>query len=397
MRLLPALLFLITTVTLRAEVRKWTNTDGRVIEAEYVRSHDKNAILKLKDGREVPVDLAKLSAADQEFVKGQGPGVPAAKKAAGFSDVVLDKKAWVMRPQPDTFGITGVALTQQLETPHFLITAGPKIKPTVMEIYAETCERLRAQMVRDLPGLETKSANRRLAVWLTKDAGEHALLGQCLAQMGARGGDWSDTRITGIDFPKDFAESKSILPGSRGFDTTHEASSQRNLLWPMRIHFMAATILRDYGHSATRRETRNFGMFNLSYCYFLESEITGKVETKVRFTSSMSNVEGFKNPRGWAAAVKRILDTTPLKPNLRRFMSLDPGEAEPIDVGAGFGLMQFIFKDPTRRAAINALLESARKEQTPSSAEEFAKAMGAESPEAFDVQWIEFLKSDSFR
>ncbi|RYD29668.1 MAG: hypothetical protein EOP87_17925, partial [Verrucomicrobiaceae bacterium] len=65
MRPLSALVFLATTFPLSAEVRKWTSADGRVIEAEYVRSQDMSAVLKLKDGREVPVELAKLSAADQ--------------------------------------------------------------------------------------------------------------------------------------------------------------------------------------------------------------------------------------------------------------------------------------------------------------------------------------------
>lgn len=394
---LPALIFLAATTQLHAEVRKWTNLDGRVIEAEYVRSQDKNAILKLKDGREVPVELAKLSASDQEFVKTQGPGTPAVKKAAGFSEVVPDKKAWVMRPQVETFGITGVNLTQQLETPHFLITAGPKIKPELMQVHAETCERLYSHMVRDLPGLDTKFDNRRMTVYLTPDPAEHALLGQCLGKLTGRGEYWGDSRISGVTFPEEFAAAKNIMRGSRAFDVSWETSGQRNILWPQRIHFMASTIVREYGHSRYEMSNRNFGMFNLSYCYFLESEITGKVETKVRFASSMNNVEGFKNPRGWASAVKRILGTTPLKPSLCRFMSLEAAEAEPIDVGSGFGLMQFIFRDPTRRAGINALLESAVKEQTPSSAEEFAKAMGAETPEAFDLQWIEFLKSDGFK
>lgn len=396
MRPLPALLLLSTAATLSAEIRKWTNADGRVIEADYVRSQDKNVVLKLKDGREVPVELAKLSVADQEFVKTQGPGKAPEKKGASFSQAAPDKKAWVMRPQPETFGITGVVLTQQLATPHFLITAGPKVKPELMQVYAETCERLYSHITRDLPGLEAKFTNRQMAVWLAADQEEHVLLRDSLRKIGCTG-TYLDSQIAAVSLPQELVVKKWLIEGSRSFDTSSETSAQRNLLWPERIHFMASTMLGEYGHSKYHLKQRRFVMFNLSYCYFLESEITGKIETKVRFGSSMTNVEGFKNPRGWASAVKRILGTTPLKPSLRRFMNLEPAEAEPIDVGAGYGLMQFIFNDPARRAGINTLLESARAAGQPSNAEEFAKAMGVDSPEAFDLLWIEFLKSDQFK
>lgn len=396
MRPLSAFLLLSTAATLSAETRKWTNVDGRIIEADYVRSQDKSIVLKLKDGREMPVELAKLSTADQEFVKTQGPGTPAVKKGAGFSEVVLDKKAWLLRPQPETYGITGVVFSQQLETPHFLITAGAKVKPELVQVYAETCERLYSHIVRDLPGLDEKFNNRKMAVWLASDREEHLLLKECLRKIGCTA-TYSDSYIASVSLSQDLIVKKWLKEGSRSFDTGWETSAQRNLLWPERIHFLASTMLDEYGHSEHHQKNRRFVMFNLSYCYFLESVISGKIESKVTFGSSMANVEGFKNPRGWATAVKRIIGTTPLKPSLRRFMNLEPGEAEPIDVGAGYGLMQFIFNDPTRRAAVNSLLDSARKAGEPSNAEEFAKAMGAESPEAFDLLWIEFLKSDRFK
>jgi len=392
-----SLILLLATITpLCAEAREWTSSDGRVIEAEFIGSQQNTVTLKLKDGREVPVDLGKLSPADQEFVKTLGPGRPAAKKLPGFADVVLDKKSWGMRPQPDSFGVTGVVLTQQLETPHFLITAGPKIKPALMEYYAEVCERLYAQMARDISGLAERSTEKRTAVWLTADKEEHARLGECLDGLGASGSDWGSSSISSVFLSEEMAESKKVFRSSRGFNMDYEAGAQRNLLWPQRIHFMASTILASYGHSSYRRSNRSFEMFNLSYCYFLENEITGKVETKVRFSDSAGNVEGFKNPRGWPSAVKRILDSSPLRPSLRRFMSLDSSEAEPMDVGSGFGLMQFVFRDPARKAAMNGMMECGRKDSPPD-AEAFAKEMGFGSPEEFDLAWIAFLKSDAFK
>ncbi len=51
-----------------AEVRSWTDVQDRKIEATLLRIDDQTVILKLKDGREVPYPLAKLSAADGKYV-----------------------------------------------------------------------------------------------------------------------------------------------------------------------------------------------------------------------------------------------------------------------------------------------------------------------------------------
>jgi hypothetical protein len=51
-----------------AEPRTWTDSLNRKIEASLVRVDGENVLLKLKDGREVPYPLAKLSQADRDFV-----------------------------------------------------------------------------------------------------------------------------------------------------------------------------------------------------------------------------------------------------------------------------------------------------------------------------------------
>jgi hypothetical protein len=52
-----------------AEVRSWTDIQDRKIEACLLRVEEKTVVLKLKDGRELPYPLAKLSAADCKYVE----------------------------------------------------------------------------------------------------------------------------------------------------------------------------------------------------------------------------------------------------------------------------------------------------------------------------------------
>ena len=57
------------------QARKWTDTQQRVIDAEMLEYTDSKILFKLKNGKKAWFEIAKLSQADQEFVK--------AKKEAG--------------------------------------------------------------------------------------------------------------------------------------------------------------------------------------------------------------------------------------------------------------------------------------------------------------------------
>lgn len=64
----PLFLLFLTLPLLHAATRQWTDTQNRSVEAELIRVEGTQVILKLKDGRELPYPLEKLSQADQDFV-----------------------------------------------------------------------------------------------------------------------------------------------------------------------------------------------------------------------------------------------------------------------------------------------------------------------------------------
>ncbi|WAC19397.1 SHD1 domain-containing protein [Luteolibacter sp. SL250] len=69
-----------------AEPRTWTDSLNRKIEASLVRVDGDNVLLKLKDGREVPYPLAKLSQADRDFVASVPVEKPENMPEGGTSD-----------------------------------------------------------------------------------------------------------------------------------------------------------------------------------------------------------------------------------------------------------------------------------------------------------------------
>ncbi|MEM6915144.1 MAG: hypothetical protein AAF491_01160 [Verrucomicrobiota bacterium] len=52
-----------------AEIRPWTNSEGKTIEAALVSLEGENITLKMANGRTYTIELSSLSAADQEFAK----------------------------------------------------------------------------------------------------------------------------------------------------------------------------------------------------------------------------------------------------------------------------------------------------------------------------------------
>lgn len=65
-------------------MRSWTDLQNRKIEARMIRLDGESVLLELKDGRKLPLALAKLSAADADYARSQNTeGAPATTATAG--------------------------------------------------------------------------------------------------------------------------------------------------------------------------------------------------------------------------------------------------------------------------------------------------------------------------
>jgi len=83
----PLLVSLLAVASaLGAEPRMWTDSLNRKIEASLVRVNGEEVLLKLKDGREIPFPLAKLSQPDRDFVASLPAEKPENMPAGGTGD-----------------------------------------------------------------------------------------------------------------------------------------------------------------------------------------------------------------------------------------------------------------------------------------------------------------------
>ena len=75
---LPALALAILTISSPLHARSWMTADNKPFEADYVGANATHVSVRVRDGRVVPVELIRLSAADREFVAQQVAAKPAA-------------------------------------------------------------------------------------------------------------------------------------------------------------------------------------------------------------------------------------------------------------------------------------------------------------------------------
>ncbi len=102
--LIGAVMFAFNALAEDAALRPWKDTQGRILQAAFVSATVESVTVKMSDGKEHQIPLARLSAEDQAFVKSQAPvPTPVAPTAQGTTPVVsasslirtpIDKRTW---------------------------------------------------------------------------------------------------------------------------------------------------------------------------------------------------------------------------------------------------------------------------------------------------------------
>lgn len=108
-----------------AEGRTWTNTQGKTLEAEFVKLDGQKAVLPRAGGQTVTIPLNQLSKADQDFIAGQGTAAAPANPADNY------KQPWPRTVKcPDNFKVETIKEEKGeyiYETPHFRFICDAKL------------------------------------------------------------------------------------------------------------------------------------------------------------------------------------------------------------------------------------------------------------------------------
>lgn len=395
-----ALLFLFTFTAVPAAPRTWTDTKGRKIEAEFVsQTADKVIIKPVSTGKDVTLTKTQLSAEDQEFLK-TATAAPAAGRVTftgqTYDSVRLDKSKWKRLTPPRDLKIKKTEFPLQLETEHFFIAAGAKVKPAVLDANAEVCERLYSHMVRILPLLEETFRDRRMTVWIPANGDEMMAFGSWInSEDGGHFEGGPTFNVVGAIVPKAMVDEQKFLSTTRILRGDHP-DNQRTKKWGMRLFFIGGTALYNATRDVKMNDTNSLGLLELGWSYFLEGDICGNITTEVSFAGNSNTVEGFRNGRTWPAAIKGILKNG-ARPSAAKLLQTKKDAAQPIDVGLAYGFCHWCFRDATRAKQFNAMYSEAIAAGLAPDPETFVKAFGFADTAAFDKAFYDYLMSDRFQ
>lgn len=392
-------------------VRNWTDTKGRTVSAVFVRQDADNVWIKRADGREVQVPKNTLSDADQVYLATVPAGAPPAggtTPAAGaatrsglqdFNTVKVDPTSF--KPRSGGLALDGFSLPNTLETDHFLVAASDKTKPAVISMYAEAAERTYLDLVAGLPSIGAAYEGRKKVIILFENETEGALMESWHSHYASgnkrslsHDSQMSERNVGYLDLSADDAEKLGFCPQVRTFRLNSKTAESMKKNWGKRIHFLTSDLLNWGLGNPYGSDGYSFSIVLLCYAYEREFALGGKIETEV--IMSGAEVEGFKNGKAWAAATKKLLKNGG-KPDIDAFLRTLDSKAAPRDLGFGFGLMQFIRKDPARLAGLDKSMESLKKKRIFSDPKEFIANLGYESPEALNAAWLKYLESDAFQ
>lgn len=159
-RVLLLFLLPVTALTAQQTERPWKDTQGRVIQATYVSSTGDSVTIRMADGKQHTLPLARFSADDQAYVKSQAaaPQInPAQAVPADTARVPLEKRVW---PSQVEVAARSVEITPVVEnaparefvyrSEGFEFTSQAKLAGSVMKEVARTFEATKS-LVASLP------------------------------------------------------------------------------------------------------------------------------------------------------------------------------------------------------------------------------------------------------
>ena len=390
------------------ESRTWTDVKGRKLEGSFLRQDESTVWVKRGDGKEIAIPKKTLSVDDLKHLQtavpapdaSPGPATGGAATASGrFATVKLDPASF--KPREGGFKIGTMTYASNLETDHFLVGGYEKTRPAVVAAYADALERLWIDVAADLPEIAEVFKGRKMPIILADGEKEATAFATWHEKHADESTSVSSeyrlptSSIATFSLDPKFAEEKGFSTTGRLFRLDAKSAQSSRRTWPERIHFVASDLFGQMIGRPNDNEDFNLSMVRLSFAYHREELICGRIESEVSFGGG-SEVEGFKNGRNWAGATKKLLKGG-ATPDIKGFLQTNASKAEPRDLGFGLGLMHLIQADPAKKAGLNKLLGETRKNDKCPTDEQFAKALGFDSPQALNVAWKDYMVSVAFQ
>ena len=364
-----------------------------------------------KDSKEIKLKAEDMSLADRlhlvEFGGAEEAILTGGEPGLVEKDLRLDTSGFKKREEILTFGDSADGF-ELFETPHFLIGTAGKIRPQAV---AETAERLWYGMAFVHMNFRKDWGDKRMLILLVEDRDVYPELGKWYAEYLAANGQqgasmsvantWALVGSTSISAPDETCTKFNIFDQVTVFNIKDDDKFRKDLS-PFPTHVIAGSLLsRQMGGVSSFGSEGYFALLT-GHAYFKEISLAGKSETNLISVEGsqkdeISSKSGFDDGTSWARTLKPLVKSGKVVVKLEEMLKWKPEELTPERLVLIYSFAHYMENDSKRLGSFAKMIQRIESSNQIPAPEEFAKLFGFDTVEAFETDWVTFIKEGDFK
>lgn len=399
-----------TLLSLAAEFRIWTSKQGSSLEAQLIKFDNGVAHLATKEPKEIQIKVADLSLADRQYL---------IEFAQADKDLLLQgapdvpEHAWkkpkdFIKKLEETLSLDGSEDGFELyETKHYVFAVSKGINPSGIAETAEAC--WHGMAFQHLEFIENWGDTRKLII-VPKDPAVYEVVGQYeIARLREEGQNdrandlselWSKIGVGNIGVKEDIMKKFNLKERGLAFHTK-DKKDFRNEWHSFQTHVICSDLLSEQIGGVSSISGSGYFALTRGHAYYKEIQLTKKTMTNLLDKNSggeIASKKGFDDGTAWAKELRDLVKKGKLIPKLQQTLNLQaPVDLDPEKLVTMYALSCYLQSTQPRIAAYAKLCKRISTSNQVPDISEFVKFFGFESVDAFEKDWVEFIKSRDFK
>ncbi|MFT5904680.1 MAG: hypothetical protein ACI9E1_000265 [Cryomorphaceae bacterium] len=393
-----------------ADFRIWTSLKGASIEAQILKFKDGTAYLTTKEPKEIQIKVSDLSLADRQYLI---EFEQADKDLLLKGEPAVPEKAWrkpkdFIKKLEETLSLDGSEDGFELyETKHYLFAASKGINPQGLAETAEAC--WHGMAFQHLEFIENWGTTRKLII-VPKDPEVYKAVGKfeeerlIAAEQHDRARDvaalWSRLGVGSIGVSDALMTKYNLKDRGMAFHTKDRKDFRKE--WhSFQTHVICSDLLSEQLGGVSSISGSGYFALSRGHAYYKEIQLTKKTMTHLISKNSGGDIgskKGFNDGTAWAKLLSKEVKKGKVIPKLQQTLNLkSAADLDPEKLVTMYALSYYLQSTQPRIAAYAKLCRRINTSDQVPAASELVKFFGFETIEAFEKDWVEFIKSRDFK
>lgn len=404
-----------------AELRTWTSASGTTIEAKFQKMDEKEVHLLTPESKVIKVKIAGLSLADRshlvEYADADRKILTEVELTVPEEDVRIDKKTFKKLEKKMGFGGDTEIEFDLLETEHFLIASAGRFRADAL---AEMAERLWFGMAFQHMNFRQDWGDKKMVVMVTNDDEIYKILGDWYvkwitennpdeekgAQAAARvQTTWMEVAGNSIRLPDEQQEEFNAFASVKIFriGEGRDDSTYKKVFGPFPTHGLADMLISHQMGGISNISPDGYFALTTGHAYFKEIQLAKKSETSLINAdgydgdNEITSARGFADGRSWAKSLRKLVRGGDVVPDLEKLLSYTAKDLKPEELVLIYSFAYYMQNDSGRLVSFANMIRRIESNGQVPAPIEIARFFNFETIEAFEADWIEFVKSTQFK